>query len=408
MMIAIFLSAITPILSQAITPPSSAETYNGIDVSIFQGDIDFAAVKNAGIEVVYIRSGYGFSYVDEKFEQNYQNAKANGLKIGFYHYVTARSNQDAILQARFFANTIKGKEADCRLAMDFESFGNLSVNQINEIGLTFLREVERLTGKEMVVYSNVYTARTIFSGEITNYPLWAAQYGPSEVGNTNWNSWVGFQYTDEGEVPGIEGYVDRDYYTSGIFLSSGGSIPEPEPIPTPDPGNTNYVIVANGDTLSQIALEYGTTVAELVRINGISNPNLIYVGQKIYLPTGSGGTTEENGQGGSCGTTLYTIVYGDTLSQIALKHGTTVEKLAQLNQITNPNVIYAGTTIRIPNKGCHASGGTEQQPKVYTIVYGDTLSGIALRFGTTVEKLVELNHIANPNVIYAGAILKIN
>ena len=71
--------------------PSSDEIYNGIDVSGYQGNIDFGKVKKDGIQVVYIRSSEGTNYIDSKFEQNYKRARDAGLKIGFYHYVTARS-----------------------------------------------------------------------------------------------------------------------------------------------------------------------------------------------------------------------------------------------------------------------------------------------------------------------------
>ena len=71
--------------------PASSEIYEGIDVSNWQGNINFTEVANSGIQVVYIKATQGTNYVSPTFEQNYQNAKANGLKIGFYHYVTARS-----------------------------------------------------------------------------------------------------------------------------------------------------------------------------------------------------------------------------------------------------------------------------------------------------------------------------
>ncbi len=71
--------------------PSSNNIYQGIDVSRWQGNINFSFVKNAGISVVYIKSSEGKTYIDPYFEKNYSEAKANGLKVGFYHYVTARS-----------------------------------------------------------------------------------------------------------------------------------------------------------------------------------------------------------------------------------------------------------------------------------------------------------------------------
>ena len=100
--------------------------YKGIDVSVWQGDIDFSKVKEHGIEAVYIRAGEGDNITDKYFESNYQKARSAGLKYGFYHYVTARSTVQAKEQANFFANLIHTKPQDMRAAMDFEnlrSFG---------------------------------------------------------------------------------------------------------------------------------------------------------------------------------------------------------------------------------------------------------------------------------------------
>ena len=91
--------------------PSGDTIYEGIDVSSWQGKIDFSQVKASGIEVVYIKSSEGFRSVDSYFEQNYTNAKNAGLKVGFYHYVTARSVEDAVKQANFFVSTISGKKS---------------------------------------------------------------------------------------------------------------------------------------------------------------------------------------------------------------------------------------------------------------------------------------------------------
>ena len=119
--------------------PASSEIYEGIDVSNWQGNINFTEVANSGIQVVYIKATQGTRYVSPTFEQSYQNAKTNGLKIGFYHYVTARTEEEARAEAQFFASKIAGKEIDCRLAMDFEEFGNLNNDEINAIGLAFIK-----------------------------------------------------------------------------------------------------------------------------------------------------------------------------------------------------------------------------------------------------------------------------
>ena len=171
--------------------PSSSNIYQGIDVSHWQGDIDFASVKRSGISVVYMKSSEGRSFIDSNFEKNYSNAKANSLKVGFYHYVTARTVDQARDQAIFFARVIAGKSPDCRLAMDFEDFGELSINEINEISKVFLETLEKETGVDVLIYSNSYSAKNIFGEELTKYPLWVANYNVSSPsGNGKWQTWV--------------------------------------------------------------------------------------------------------------------------------------------------------------------------------------------------------------------------
>ena len=96
--------------------------YRGLDVSEFQGEIDWEKVYTDGKRAVYIRSSLGSDYIDSRFEENYAGAKEAGLKVGFYHYVTARNTSEAQSQALFFANVIRGKLSDCKLVMDFEKF----------------------------------------------------------------------------------------------------------------------------------------------------------------------------------------------------------------------------------------------------------------------------------------------
>ena len=382
--------------------PSSNMLYDGIDVSSWQRNIDFSAVRNAGIEIVYMKSSEGSSYIDPYFETNYRNAKANGLKVGFYHYVTARTTEQARAQATFFAKVISGKEPDCRLAMDFENFGNLSTTQVNEISRVFLETLDSLTNKDVLIYSNAYSARTIFSSSLTNYPLWVANYGVSEPGdNGKWSTWVGWQYTDTGRISGISGYVDRDYFTDGVLLSTTTPIPEPE---TPNNNNSienSIYTVKAGDTLSEIALEYGTTVSNILSLNpSITNPNLIYPGQNITINTSNSNESVTN--------TTYTVKRGDTLSEIALKYNTTVSNLANLNNISNPNLIYPGQVITINSSNNIENGQNSCGKITYTIKRGDTLSSIARKYNTSVNKLVMLNNISNPNLIYAGNIIIIS
>ena len=100
--------------------------------------------------------------------------------------------------------------------------------------------------------------------------------------------------------------------------------------------------------------------------------------------------------------TIYTVVSGDTLSGIASKYGTTYQKLAEYNGIADPNKIYPGQQIKIPRNGNQGSSAV-----YYTVASGDNLTKIANKYGTTVNQLVSWNNIANPNLIYPGQKLRV-
>lgn len=174
--------------------PSSDRIYEGIDVSNWQGYIDYSRVKAAGIEIVYIKASQGTNITDSFFKVNYNNAKANGLKIGLYHFLLARNEQEAVQEAEYFSSVISSTSPDCKLAMDFENFGNLTREEINRISAVFLEKVKELTGKEVIIYSDASNARDIFGKELpAQYPLWIAEYGVSSPSdNVNWSSWMRF------------------------------------------------------------------------------------------------------------------------------------------------------------------------------------------------------------------------
>lgn len=337
LLLAIMLSSM-PVLA---FPPSNDKLYDGIDVSEWQGRINYAEVAASGIEVVYIRASEGTGYIDPYFRENYEEAKANGLKTGFYHYVTARSTEEAREEANFFVSNIKGTEPDCKLAMDFEVFGDLSKEEINEISEVFLETVEDLSGKECVIYSDAYNARETFSEELAEkYAIWVADYFVEEPANNGkWSFWVGFQYSDRGRINGISGNVDRDYYTNGILLNDTSKIPEDT---TEDTNQEfEYITVKRGDTLSQIAREYNTSYQYLARINNIQNPNLIYVGETLKVPKFEHDEIHDTSH------RLHIVKRGDTLTKIAKEYEISIEEIVELNDIANPNLIYIGEVLRI-------------------------------------------------------------
>jgi peptidoglycan endopeptidase LytE len=153
-------------------------------------------------------------------------------------------------------------------------------------------------------------------------------------------------------------------------------------------------IVARGDTLKSLAARFGSTVESIVASNpGITNPNVIYEGQRLTIY--SAPSTPPPAPPPASGQTYY-VVKGDTLRKIAAKFNTTVDAILRVNpQITNPNVIYVGQAIAIP-----------ASPTSHIVQRGDTLRIIANKYSTTVDAILTLNpNIKNPNLIYVGQVI---
>ena len=146
--------------------------------------------------------------------------------------------------------------------------------------------------------------------------------------------------------------------------------------------------VKAGDTLSAIASKFNTTVEKLASINNISNPNLISVGEVLKLK-GEASTNIKT----------YTVVAGDNLSSIANRFNTTVESICRLNNISNANLIHPGQVLKLD--------GAVDNGVYYTVKAGDNLSSIAATHGTTWQAIANLNGLSNPNRIYPGQSLKI-
>lgn len=292
--------------------------------------------------------------------------------------------------------------------MDYEVFGGVSIEESNNIAQVFLESVKRLTNKEIIVYSDLSNARDRFGRNIAdNYELWIAYYGDynrlRDV-ETSWERWIGIQYTDRGVVPGIRGNVDRDLYTEHIFLSDTSEIPNTEnPNDSINTESISYTVQL-GDTLSEIANQYGTTVQELVDINQLANPNLIYPGQILRIATNSTINASETRGTGSI---IYTVQRGNTLSQIASAYGVSVNHIVEINNIKNPNLIYPGEKLRI-TESTNTTLNPILQNNYYKVQLGDTLSSIAKKYGVTLQYLVNLNGIQNPNLIYVGQLIKVS
>ncbi len=176
----------------------------------------------------------------------------------------------------------------------------------------------------------------------------------------------------------------------------------------PVAGPDGRYVVHRGDTLWAIALRHGSTVAELAALNGISPEATLYPGQALTVKPGS--DSEPAGEGSEDpGASTYRVRRGDTLSVIAKRHGTTVAEIAALNGISSRSVIHPGQILNVNPRSTPSSGGSGDrgQSVRYTVRRGDSLYEIALRHGTTVRQLKTWNRIRSGNLIYPGDVLTI-
>jgi len=154
-------------------------------------------------------------------------------------------------------------------------------------------------------------------------------------------------------------------------------------------------IVQWGESLTLIARRYGVTTTSIVQANGISNPNYIYAGQTLIIPASS--TSPAPPPTGP--TSSYVVQRGDTLSAIAYRFGATVNSIVSLNGLVNPNLIFAGQTLRVPGRG---EPSQPTQTCVYVVKSGDNLTRIALAYRTTAWAIAIANNLANPSFIWPG------
>ncbi|MFN2483410.1 MAG: LysM peptidoglycan-binding domain-containing protein [Candidatus Limnocylindria bacterium] len=156
------------------------------------------------------------------------------------------------------------------------------------------------------------------------------------------------------------------------------------------------VVVQPGDTLTSIAARHGVSTDHLAAWNELANPNLIFAGQLLRVALDPAATALVRPETGT-----HTVVAGETLTAIAARHGTTVAALASLNQLADPSFILAGQVLNLPT--ADAAAAVAATGWVLEVVQpGDTLTAIAARHGTTVGALVEANGTSDPSLIFAG------
>ncbi|CAN5867258.1 hypothetical protein BH11MYX2_BH11MYX2_36560 [soil metagenome] len=220
----------------ALSACGKGPTVKGVDVSSYQDNIDWAAVKGDGVKYAFIRVSDGLGSIDSKFDRNWSMSRAQGITHGVYQYF--RPAQDPIAQADLLLEKIGGVVAADELppVIDVEATGSLSPAEVAAKAKLWVDHVKAATGVTPIVYTGFYFWRDMvgapaWGGE---HPLWHAQYTTAQCANiaSPWTSWAFWQYSSSGTVAGIPGPVDMDRFDGTEAelgaLTAGGTSAGPD------------------------------------------------------------------------------------------------------------------------------------------------------------------------------------
>ncbi len=256
--------------------------FKGIDVSVWQGTVDWEKAKNSAVEFAIIREGYGKKspdQIDKRFEENYRGAKSVGISVGAYHYSYALTTKDAVEEAQFCLENIKGFELEYPVCFDIEDSQllTLSNRQRTDICSSFCREIENAGYYAMIYCSLSWLDNYLYKDELLEkYDLWLAQWNV-KAPSTSCGIW---QQASNSTIDGISGVVDLNisYKNYPLIIKSKGLNGFSSEF-------FNYK-VAEGDSLWKLARRYlgsGSQYFKIKELNKLSS-NTIYIGQTIKIP----------------------------------------------------------------------------------------------------------------------------
>lgn len=311
----------------------------GVDVSEHNGTIDWNTAKG-NINFAILRLGWignkNNHTLDKQFERNYSECKRLGIPVGVYVYCYCNAEETAKTGANWTIEKLQGKSLDLPVYIDMEdnTIAGCGKEELTNICIAFNSIIEAKG-----LWAGVYANENWFNNYLNKdeikkrYTTWIASYkAGTECYKGQYDMW---QNSSKGKISGINGNVDTNYMYRDLISQIGKkTVTEVKPVEQSKVEISTYT-VKSGDTLSGIASKYGTTYQYLAQLNGLANPNKIYVGQVLKV-TGQAKTEK-----------TYTVKSGDTLSGIASKFGTTYQAIASKNGIKNPNLIYPGQVLKI-------------------------------------------------------------
>ncbi|MBP1913077.1 LysM repeat protein [Lederbergia galactosidilyticus] len=315
----------------------------GIDVSAHQGKIDWDKVKEDGIEFAMLRMGFGNdlrSQDDRYFERNVKECERIGLPWGAYLYSYAMDINEAKSEVAHALRLLKGKNPTYPIAFDMEDADNYkrkrgmpSNETLIDLCYTWLKAIED-AGYYVSLYASLsWLNGSLKSGKLDRFDKWVAQWASRCTYKGSYQMW---QYSNIGQVVGISGHVDMNeaYFD---FLPKKDPHATKKPVSKSEDTTHTYTVQA-GDTLSKIAHKYGTTIKKLAELNGIKNPNLIQVSQTIQLPGSPSAKSK---------VIYYTVKPGDTVSKLAIQYGSNQNQIKSWNNLKDIDKIYIGQKLRV-------------------------------------------------------------
>ncbi len=203
---------------QAATVCATGTLIQGIDVSSYQGTIDWAQVASSGRRFGYAKATEGTGYQDGTFAANFTGMKAQGMLRGAYHFL--RASLSGTAQADYFLSFVGGPSGLGELPpmLDWEVTDGVSASQNATEASAFIAEIQAKTGRPTLLYTDPGFWSSIGSpAQFASSPFWVADWGaPCPAIPSPWSSWVIWQYSDTGSVPGISGNVDLDEFDGSL------------------------------------------------------------------------------------------------------------------------------------------------------------------------------------------------
>ncbi|MBQ4257242.1 MAG: Ig-like domain-containing protein [Oscillospiraceae bacterium] len=215
-------------LSDSIFITVYSSVLKGIDVSKWNGDINWKKVKASGkADFVMIRASYGSEDTDPKLDDNVRGAESVGIPYGFYHYTYARTTAQAKQEAKYFLNAIKGYDPTYPIVLDIEEefYKSMDRETVTEIVKTFMSAFEKAGYYAMIYSYSRFFDSCVYMDELTDYDVWVACWGDKEKLAESYGYYYGmWQYSETGKIAGIEEYVDLNYAYKdyrGIIIKYG-------------------------------------------------------------------------------------------------------------------------------------------------------------------------------------------